>query len=196
MHARHLVALAGAAILVLPAAASAQAQTHAGHGTADASPAIVGALLWDIEAAEGKIMGLAEAIPESSYGWRPGPGVRSVGEVFRHIMADNYLIPAMGGAAVPAGIAIDPTDYSTVQAYEARELDKATTIAELSTSFAHLRAALQAVDAAALDARLTVFGMPMTGLQLWVLTATHLHEHLGQGIAYARSNGVVPPWSR
>jgi hypothetical protein len=22
------------------------------------------------------------------------------------------------------------------------------------------------------------------------------HEHLGQSIAYARSNGVVPPWSK
>ena len=22
------------------------------------------------------------------------------------------------------------------------------------------------------------------------------HEHLGQSIAYARSNGVVPPWSQ
>jgi hypothetical protein len=35
----------------------------------------------------------------------------------------------------------------------------------------------------------------MAGLELWVLTTTHLHEHLGQLIAYARSNGVVPPWS-
>ena len=24
----------------------------------------------------------------------------------------------------------------------------------------------------------------------------HLHEHLGQSIAYARMNGVVPPWSQ
>jgi hypothetical protein len=23
----------------------------------------------------------------------------------------------------------------------------------------------------------------------------HLHEHLGQSIAYARMNAVVPPWS-
>jgi uncharacterized damage-inducible protein DinB len=25
--------------------------------------------------------------------------------------------------------------------------------------------------------------------------ANHMHEHLGQAIAYARVNGVVPPWS-
>jgi len=31
---------------------------------------------------------------------------------------------------------------------------------------------------------------------MWIGATTHLHEHLGQLIAYARSNGVVPPWSR
>jgi uncharacterized damage-inducible protein DinB len=28
------------------------------------------------------------------------------------------------------------------------------------------------------------------------LLATHNHEHLGQMIAYARMNGIAPPWSR
>jgi hypothetical protein len=31
---------------------------------------------------------------------------------------------------------------------------------------------------------------------MWILTVGHLHEHLGQLIAYARSNNVVPPWSK
>ena len=31
---------------------------------------------------------------------------------------------------------------------------------------------------------------------VWIVTATHLHEHLGQLIAYARSNNVTPPWSK
>ena len=31
---------------------------------------------------------------------------------------------------------------------------------------------------------------------VWIRAVVHLHEHLGQGIAYARSNEVVPPWSR
>ena len=29
-----------------------------------------------------------------------------------------------------------------------------------------------------------------------VTVLSHLHEHLGQSIAYARMNGVAPPWSR
>jgi hypothetical protein len=24
----------------------------------------------------------------------------------------------------------------------------------------------------------------------------HMHEHLGQSIAYARMNGITPPWSK
>ena len=30
----------------------------------------------------------------------------------------------------------------------------------------------------------------------WIATVTHLHEHLGQLIAGARSNNVTPPWSK
>jgi hypothetical protein len=40
------------------------------------------------------------------------------------------------------------------------------------------------------------FGRKMTARSLWITTATHLHEHLGQLIAYARSNNVTPPWSK
>jgi uncharacterized damage-inducible protein DinB len=39
------------------------------------------------------------------------------------------------------------------------------------------------------------FGQPATRHKAIVGTVTHLHEHLGQLIAYARSNGVKPPWS-
>jgi hypothetical protein len=49
---------------------------------------------------------------------------------------------------------------------------------------------------AKLDAPIEVFGQKMTNRRLWIATATHLHEHLGQLIAYARSNKVTPPWSK
>ena len=41
-----------------------------------------------------------------------------------------------------------------------------------------------------------LFGQPFTMQSAWVLGTTHLHEHLGQLIAYARTNGVKPPWSQ
>ena len=160
------------------------------------APPVMAAFLEDVEQVEEKLVGLAEAIPEEDYGWRPAEGVRSIGEVMRHVAADNYLLPAFVGVAPPAATGINGADYATVQAYEARQLDNATTLRELSASFEHLKNVMRDVEDDALAANVTFFGTEMSGLKLWVLTTTHLHEHLGQGIAYARSNGVVPPWSQ
>lgn len=193
MQTLKLAVVAGALALAAPANAQTYAQHDAAH---HAAPAIVEALVEDVEQVEEKLIGLAEAIPESSWGWRPGEGVRSVGEVMLHVAADNYFIPAFTGVVPPAATGISGTSYESVQAYEARQLDKAAIIAELRTSFEHLKNVMRAADEAALGTTHEVFGMQMTGLRLWVMAATHLHEHLGQSIAYARSNGVVPPWSR
>ena len=52
------------------------------------------------------------------------------------------------------------------------------------------------VPDAQMDAAVTYFGQPNTKRGVLVSIATHAHEHLGQSIAYARMNGVVPPWSQ
>jgi uncharacterized damage-inducible protein DinB len=192
---RGFTALVLAAGIVTLAPAGARAQANA----APAPPAksvVVAALLKDIGQVEEKLLGLADAIPEASYGWRPSEGVRSVGEVVMHVAADNYFIPTIAGVAAPAATGIKSGDYPSVQAYEGRKASKAEAVQAMRESFAHLRTAMQAVDDAALARSMDVFGMKMTGLDLWVLAATHLHEHLGQSIAYARSNKVTPPWSR
>ena len=44
-----------------------------------------------------QIIALAEAIPAEKYGWRPGPGVRSVSEVLMHTATGNYFfLQSMG----------------------------------------------------------------------------------------------------
>lgn len=189
--------LAGAllAVAALPPALQAQVQPAAARPAA-AAPAVMQTLLRDLDMLERKIVGLAEAMPETSWSWRPGEGVRSVGEVAMHVAADNWFLPTVAGVAAPAASGIRAGDYASVQAYEARAADKAAALAELRASFAHLRKAMQETDAAFLGRQLQVFGQDMSGLDLWYLTMTHLHEHLGQAIAYARANGVVPPWSR
>ena len=40
-----------------------------------------------------------------------------------------------------------------------------------------------------------VFGNDNTERAAFMMALNHLHEHLGQSVAYARMNGVVPPWS-
>ena len=177
-------------LTALAAAVSIPASSHA------QAPAVVDALMRDIDMLEQKLIGLAEAIPEEQYGWRPGEGVRSVGEVMMHVAADNYFIPTIAGVTAPTATGIKAGDYQSVLAYEGRSATKAEAIAATRESFVHLRTAMQAVDDAALGASLNVFGTSMSGLDLWILATTHLHEHLGQMIAYARSNSVVPPWNQ
>jgi len=170
-----------------------QAQAHDEH--AGMTSHLVEALSGDIEQVEQKLLALAEAMPDATWNWRPAEGVRSVGEVFLHVAADNYFLPALTGVAAPAETGVT-NDYNTAVAYESRAMNKAATIEALRASFAHLRATLASVEHDDLMASHDFFGNQMSGTQVWVLTATHLHEHLGQAIAYARTNRVVPPWSR
>ena len=159
------------------------------------APNVVADLVNDVAEAEKKIVALANAIPADKWDWRPGTGVRSVGEVFKHIAADNYLIPAGLGHTPDAATGIKGDDYKTAMAFEARKMDKDQTVAELEKSFAHMKKSMQATSAAKLGDQVKLFGQPFTMQRAWVLGTTHIHEHLGQLIAYARSNNVKPPWS-
>ena len=164
--------------------------------TAQQPNTVVADLLSDVAEVEQKLVGLARAMPAETFAWRPAAGVRSVSEVFQHVAADNYLLPIFAGTPAPASTGIQGDAYPTVQAYESRSADRATVLADLEQSFAHLRAAMSATAGRSPADTVTLFGQKRTLQQLWVLTTTHLHEHLGQAIAYARSNNVVPPWSR
>lgn len=150
----------------------------------------------DVNDVQKKLVDLANAIPESAYGWRPAPGVRSVGEVFLHVAADNYLIPIMMGMPAPAASGINAADMKTVGTFEGRKLAKAQIVAELEASFGHLHRAMNLTTDANLTEKIKFFGQDWTRQKAMVLTVTHIHEHLGQAIAYARSNNVVPPWSK
>jgi hypothetical protein len=181
-----------AVALLIPACAMEQPP---GAG-ADQLPSTVAAdLLADVTEVETKLVSLAREMNVRQYDWRPGEGVRSVSEVFLHVAADNYLLPAMMGTVAPAATGVT-TDYQTAVAFEQRKLPRDSVIAELERSFAHLKNAMTGVLNSRMDDTVEAFGSSSTVQKLWISTATHLHEHLGQSIAYARSNGVVPPWSR
>lgn len=173
--------------LIVAASFTADAQKRAG---------LMGDLMGDVADVEGKIVGLAKAIPESSYAWRPMPGVRSVGEALTHVAADNYFMPIALGTPAPAGTGISGTDYKTVSAYEAKTRTRADIIAEVEKSFAFLKQAMADTTDAKLEMSMKMFGRESAVRSTWVGTVTHLHEHLGQLIAYARSNKIVPPWSK
>ena len=156
---------------------------------------LMGDLLKDLADLEKKVMDLAKAMPEPAYQWRPGTGVRSTGEVLQHIAADNYFLPALMDIAPPKETGITK-EYKTAAAFEKRPMPRDAVMAELAKSFAFLRTSMNSTTDAQLDTTIDMFGRKNTVRGLWIATATHLHEHLGQLIAYARSNKVVPPWSK
>ena len=156
---------------------------------------LMGDLLKDTADVEKKVMALANAMPEAAYAWRPGPGVRSTGDVFQHIASDNYFLPALLDMPAPKETGITK-EYKTTEAFEKRPRNRAEAIAELEKSFAFLRKSMNATTDAQLNTPIEMFGQKGTTRGLWISTTTHLHEHLGQLIAYARSNKVTPPWSK
>jgi uncharacterized damage-inducible protein DinB len=144
-------------------------------------------VLRQIVAAEEKLNALAEAMPADKYGWRPGEGVRSVGEVFMHVAAANYYLPTFWGAKMPVGV--DP------RGFEKEGADKAKTAATLKQSFEFVHQAVNALPDSDLQRAIKIFGRDAIVAEAMLGIATHDHEHLGQAIAYARMNSVVPPWS-
>lgn len=180
---RGLAATAMLAVVAAPAAA----QQRAG---------LMGELMKDVSDVQGKLVGLAKAVPVEKYDWRPGAGVRSIGEVFLHVSGDNYVMPWGMGVAPDPATGIKMNDFKSVGAFEKQKLDQTAMVAALDKSFAHLLKAMADTPDSKLDEHVKLFGMDMTVRQMWVMTTTHLHEHLGQSIAYARTNGVVPPWSK
>jgi uncharacterized damage-inducible protein DinB len=135
---------------------------------------------------EKKFVDLAQAMPQEKYGWRPGEGVRSVSEVYMHVVGANYFIPSFAGVKPPEGLSRDMEKTVT---------EKAKVVEMLKKSFEHVRQALLSKSDADLDSPGKLFGQETTVRDVMLTTVTHMHEHLGQSIAYARMNGVVPPWT-
>ena len=140
----------------------------------------------DLDEVQKKITDLAAAVPADKYGWRPAEGVRSVSEVYMHIAGGNYFLATFLGVQPPATM---PKDIEKIT-------DKQKVLAELQKSFDHLRAIAKNISPADLDKPVTMFGAPTTQRYVYTTILNHLHEHLGQSIAYARMNGVTPPWSK
>jgi len=157
---------------------------------------LMGDMHGDVRDVQQKLVALAKAIPESAYGWRPGAGVRSVSEVFMHVASENYFIPISMGKPAPAETGMKDGDFKSIDAYTGRARTKDQVIAELEASFTHLHQAMALTTDQNLGEHIKMFGQDFTRQKAMVLTVTHLHEHLGQLIAYARSNKIVPPWSK
>lgn len=145
-----------------------------------------GIFLSDLKDSEDKLVALAGAIPAEKYSWRPAKGVRSVSEVYMHVAGTNYFVGGPIGVKAPSGFSFNSEKTVT---------EKAKVIEALRASFAQIRQAVMNLSDADMSKPTTAEGQPTTYEGLLFFLAGHTHEHLGQLIAYARSNGIVPPWS-
>lgn len=145
-------------------------------------------LLKSFDDASGKILRLADAFPESTYGWRPMEGVNSVREVLVHVSETNYALAERLGTKPPPNIDRKKIGDSMQT--------KAGAIAAAKGSIEFMRGVLATVPADELTPEVNVFGAKAPKLRVALLPVDHAHEHLGQLIAYARANRIVPPWSK
>jgi uncharacterized damage-inducible protein DinB len=134
-----------------------------------------------------KFTRLAEAIPADKYNWRPAADVRSFAEVFLHVSAANFNLYKMVGTPPPSGIDVKNLEKSTTE--------KAKVVATLKDSFAHAKQAIKVMPDAELEKSMDWFGGKNTERGVLLFIVRHAAEHLGQSIAYARMDGVVPPWT-
>ena len=143
--------------------------------------------LEEFDDAATKLKQLAAAMPADKYGWRPGPGVRSVGEVFMHVAGGEYFLLKMGGTPPPADW---PKDA------EKAVVEKDKVIAWMDRAIGDARKSVEQAGPEQMEKSVEFFGKQLSGRGLYLRMLNHMNEHLGQAIAYARINGVVPPWSQ
>jgi hypothetical protein len=147
------------------------------------------ALANDVATMSDKFVGLARVMA-GKYDWRPGQGVRSAAEVFNLIVNENRMLAGLlsgtqgggrsgGRGGQPAPIA-DPGEMQEA----------------LRSTYATLRQAIAGLSDSDLNTAARMFGQDTTKQGAALMLLFDQHEHLGQSIAYARMNGVVPPWSK
>lgn len=189
-----LTAASLAAMLVLvatPAVAQHEEDRGHEHGDAEHTPAVAAQFVSDLETLESKFLDLAGAMSAEQYLWRPMEGVRSVSEVFMLMVAENYLIPMSWDAEPPEGMEIDRGMFRTLS----EVTDKPEVQEYLERSFAYYKDVVAGLSAEKLHETIELFGRERQVHEALFAIAADMHEHLGQAIAYARMNQVVPPWT-
>jgi hypothetical protein len=127
-----------------------------------------------------KFAGLAKVWPAST----TAPGQAS-GQpaTFNLIVMENKMLAALLTGAAPPARGTPITEPAQMQ--EA-----------LGSSYGAVKTALAGLSDSDLSTKVKIFGMDSTKQGAAMMLLSDQHEHLGQSIAYARSNGVVPPWSK
>jgi hypothetical protein len=143
--------------------------------------------LVDLQQVQQKMVALANAVPADKLNWRPSPDSRSFAEVFLHVAGERYGILNLMGTPKPEGF-----DGKT---FEKSTTDRTQIVAELNKSWDFTQTAINGMTNADFAKLLPKLGPQANAGDVIYILVADAHEHLGQAIAYARENGIVPPWT-
>jgi DinB family protein len=143
--------------------------------------------LLDLERAQKKFVDLANAVPPDKLTWRPSADSRSFAEVFLHVAGERYGILHLGDVPLPAGF-----DGKT---FEKSTTDRSRIVEELNKSWEFTKTAINGMTNADFAKLLPKLGPQANAGDVIYILVGDAHEHLGQLVAYARVNGIVPPWT-
>ncbi len=145
-------------------------------------------LLMQFNSSAQKFEALAAAMPADKFAWSPGPGVMPVAQVYAHVARYNYTYLTQNmGVAAPRGVGLDTLERMT---------DKAQIVALLKSSAEYVRQGVKQMPESQMGKSTQLYGRATPQWSVLLQLVAHMNEHLGQSIAYARMNGVTPPWSR
>ncbi len=134
-----------------------------------------------------QLVALAEAIPAETFAWRPAPGVCSTSEIFMHIALANFYLLGVTGPKMPA-------DFNSFD-LQKTVTEKPRVIDWLKRSLDAVKTAHAGIEPADLQRKVKIGGRDATVDGIYLRIMVHANEHMGQLVAYARVNGIVPPWS-
>lgn len=134
-----------------------------------------------------QLIALAEATPADKFAWRPAPGVRSTSEVYMHIVMANFYLLSVTGPKMPPDLKMNAEKTVT---------SKPEVIAWLKRSLEAVKQAHLTADPKDMSRKVKVSGRDATVEGMYLRILVHANEHMGQLVAYARMNSIVPPWSK
>jgi uncharacterized damage-inducible protein DinB len=146
-----------------------------------------GQSLVDLQVVQKKFVDLANALPADKFDWRPSPDSRSFAEVFLHVAGERYGILKLMGASTPEGF--------NGKTFEKSTTDKARIVEELNKSWDFAQKTINGMSNADFAKLLPKLGPQANAGDVVYILVADAHEHLGQAVAYARENGVIPPWT-
>jgi uncharacterized damage-inducible protein DinB len=143
--------------------------------------------LVDLERVQKKFVDLLSAVPADKLTWRPSSDSRSFAELFLHVAGERYGILRLMGATPPA-------DYDGKK-FEKFTTDKAQIATELNRTWDFAQKAINGMSNADFAKLMPKLGPQANAGDVVYILVADAHEHLGQAAAYARMNGIVPPWT-